>query len=363
MKVIKRGLAAAVFFFLLARESQGGEQFQETEKDFNLRSIGQLKIINPRGDITVQGWSLDKIRVKFKKRFSADGSESVQSVFDRIDYRYQATERDIEISTQYGTGLSIEDRIHEQEHPKIYADMTIFAPSNLKLQIWSVAGKVNLKGWNATTVVRSGNGTVNIEGVKAENLLVLCPSCTASFTHIQAALRCFGGTGSLDLNHIQGKSIYVESDSGPISLFEISGDQLYLSKAGKIDGQNLRGRVEFLGKQGQIDLREVSGFLSGAVENGSISAKIREWKSDDIAFLESVAGNIDITLPANFSADGDVWSVTGKTDVDFRIEKSNTTSNVGPEPASHLSGRIRDGGELLKIFTESGNIHVFKGKL
>src|SRR4051812_26136582 len=44
-------------------------EFQdEIERDFTLRSTGQLQVTNMRGNIVLQGWSLDKIRVKARRR-------------------------------------------------------------------------------------------------------------------------------------------------------------------------------------------------------------------------------------------------------------------------------------------------------
>jgi len=68
-----------------------------------------------------------------------------------------------------------------------------------------------------------------------------------------------------------------------------------------------------------------------------------------------------LILPASFVGDLDVWSMSGKADVAFALQKFDERKRVGPEPAGHLSGHIRGGGELLKLMSQRGNISVMRG--
>ena len=78
--------------------------------------------------------------------------------------------------------------------------------------------------------------------------------------------------------------------------------------------------------------------------------------------IESYKGNISLTLPHHFSGDVDLWSVQGKAKTDFLVEKESNPTTFGPEPANHLIGRVKDGGELLRIYSELGNIEILKGQ-
>ena len=122
----------------------------DVERDYNLRSIGQLQVTNLRGPIAVQGWAQDKIRVKARRTVFASNPEEAKKLFAAIDFRYQETEGNIEFSGQYGQGLSIAERIRERAQssdPTRIAsmEMTVFAPSNLKLKVWASEGAVSVK--------------------------------------------------------------------------------------------------------------------------------------------------------------------------------------------------------------------------
>jgi DUF4097 and DUF4098 domain-containing protein YvlB len=339
------------------------EYVEEIEKDYPLRSIGHLQVTNPKGDITIQGWALDKVRIKVRKTVQVDSPEKAKRLLELADYSYQVADGNIQITTLYGKGLTIQDRLRENDSIKSRLDLQIFAPSNLKLKIWTVEGRVQLKAWNHQAEIRTNSGSIKIEGVKAEKLSILCASCPIQLRNVRSSLNCIGGTGAVDLANIQGKSVYVETQSGTQKLSRIVGDQLYSSQSGRIEGQSLSGRVEFHSSQGMIDFREISGFLSGGVESGDISIQVREWNFLDKAFIEAGRGNIQLTLPRRFSGNVDIWSLQGKAFAEFPIEKAADLVSFGPEPSNHLVGRISEGGELLKVFTEIGDIQVLKGKL
>ena len=68
-----------------------------------------------------------------------------------------------------------------------------------------------------------------------------------------------------------------------------------------------------------------------------------------------------MTLPSNFSGDLDVKSILGRASVGYSLQNPGERISMGPEPANHLAGRIGDGGEILKVFSESGDIQILRG--
>jgi len=336
--------------------------FEDTiERDFGLRSIGQLQITNMRGDITVRGWALDRIRVKAVRRVASEDPEEVKKLVSGVDIRYRASDGHIELSAEYGRGLSIQERLKEREHPKTSLDMVVFAPSHLKLRVWSIDGKVSLRLWSAPAELRSSTGSISVENVKADQVSILCPSCPIQVKSLRASLRCMGGSGNVELAEVKGSNIYVETSTGAQKARNIQGEQLYVAKTGSIHGLNLRGHVEFHTQQGPVEIQEGVGFLSGKTESGDIVARMRDWAFRDKAIIESAKGNITLTLPAAFSGEIDAWSVQGKAETEFLIEKSHDSQVIGPQPESRLTGRIGEGGEILRLFTEKGAIRLLKG--
>ena len=348
-----------LLLLVLAETALYAQEFMEdSEKDFPLRSKVQLQVSNTQGDLFVQGWSLDnKIRVKARKRVVADKEAQAKPLFSGVEYSYRSSDENIEITSQYGASLSIEDRLQEKEHPRIHMDLTLFVPSKLKLQIWAVEGKVTLRNWNAPVEIRSNRGAIHIDSINTSLISLLCPSCSVQARNIFGSLRCIGGSGLIDLSRVSAKDVYVETDSGGIKLAHVEGNQLYVSKTGNVDGQFLSGKVQFSAHQTSIDFKEVSGLLSGRVEKGNVTATFKDQTFSENALIEAIHGNVSLTLPRRFSSEVDLWSVQGTTQLDFSLQRSED-ARLSKRSANRLVVRVGDGGELLKVFSETGNIHL-----
>ncbi len=364
---MKKIIVILLCIYFKINYAYSSEFIDEIEKDYSLLSIGNLSVTNTKGDIHIEGKAIDKIKIKIRKTAIAENSEAAKKLFELADFRYQASGGgNIEISSQYNKELSIEERLHEGENTKIHSDIYISAPAKLKLKVWSINGKVILKNWHSGISIRSNSGTLQLENLKADEVSILCSSCAADLKNINASIRCMAGAGQIKLNNVSGKNIYIETSSGPIHLLNVQGGQLYISKSGPIEGQVLNGKIEFRAQESSVLLREVSGSLSGAVKTGDITATVKNWVFTDKALIESLKGDIRLTLPKVFSGDIDVWSIHGQASVDFpttSIQESPNSSNSAASNLNHIVGTVKDGGELLKIFTTDGNIHVFKGKL
>ena len=346
---------------LLCLSAHAADIQDEVERDFALRSIGDLEISNTRGGIVIHGWSMDKIRVKARRTMKTENAEEAKKLAAAVDFRYRELDGNIELSAEYGKGLDIQDRLKERANPKASMEMVVYAPANLKLRVWAVNGAVHVKEWRAPLEARTDSGPIQIEDVRAETVSLLCPSCEMSVKNVHSSVRCMGGSGPINLNAVNGKSIYVESNSGQQQLKRVSGEQLYVSKDGGISGSLLQGRVEFHTLSGEVSLTDGAGFLSGSTDSGNIDVKMLQWKFADKALIESVKGSIFLTLPSSFAGEVDLWSLYGHTHTGFTVAAISDNPVFGPEPANHLQGRVGQGGDQLRVNSQFGDINISKG--
>jgi DUF4097 and DUF4098 domain-containing protein YvlB len=335
----------------------------EIERDYNLRSIGQLQVTNLRGPIAVQGWAQDKIRVKAKRTVFASNAEEAKKLFSAIDFRYQETEGNIEFSGQYGQGLSIAERIRERARSADPAktarmEMIVFAPSNLKLKVWASEGAVSVKGWNSDVELRSSSGEISGEQLKGSRVSCLCQSCEVHLRNARGSLRAMSQSGGLFLDDINAGDIYLESASGGINMQNTRADTLLLvTKTGSITGKSIQGNVEFHTQQGSVLLTGLNGFASGKSDSGNIEIQSHSWVFNDNALIESQKGNVTVSLPTGFAGDVDVSSKRGQAEVDFPLKRS---SEPQTDP-NHWVGRIgEEATDLLKIYSDSGNVKLVR---
>lgn len=348
-------------FLAVLPEVKAAEVVEETEKSIPLRSMDKLEIINSMGDVQVQGWAQDKVRIKIRKTIQSTTEEEKKSLLNAIDYRLETREGMIEISSQYGKDLSAEERkrVRDQIPSRVKLDILISAPSRLKTEIWTTQGDVSLKSWANSAEIRSKDGQVRVEGFKADRLSVLCEACGIQLRNVNSGVRCMGESGPMTLKQVQGPNIYLETVSGDVHLSHIQGSQLYVTKTGSIEGQHLEGRVGFLSDQAAIALVEVSGSINGKSRSGNLTASIRDWRPQEKSIIESGSGSIRLTLPRSFSAEIDLESPEGITETQFPIDQEPrffAGSQKTEELKHHLKGIVREGGELLKVYSATGNV-------
>lgn len=338
---------------------------EEIEKDYALRSIGILQISHVKGDLSVQSWALDKVRIKIRKKVSDLPSDEAKRLLNALDYRYDSSNGNIGISTTYAKGLSIDEALKVKQNPSVQMDVIVFAPSNLQLKIWSLNGKVFLKNWNSNVEIRSSDGAIKAEDVKGKNALAItCRSCKAQLQNIDSSIHLVTEGGEINLHNIRGKMIYVETGGGKINLSNIRGDQLYITKKGAIDGRFLNGKIEFHGESASLKFQEVTVFLSGSLGSGELLAEVREWAPKDKPEIESTQGNIQLILPQEFSGELDISSKKGKTEVEFPVfESKRKLLEPVKDKGSSIVGQVGSGGELLRITSENGNIKVLRKSL
>jgi DUF4097 and DUF4098 domain-containing protein YvlB len=371
---LRNPLCAVLLFVLFTWTASAEEFLEESEKLIPLRSSGSLQILNNRGDIVIEGWSQDKIRLKLNKKTISNDPVEAKRLLGSAGIQHREIDGGVEISAEYGRGLTLQERLRERDNPKTSMEMILSAPARAPLQILAFSGKVILRQWRGTVQIRSGAGSIHIENSRGDGIFVLCPSCAISASAIHASLRCVGGDKPVILNGVQGDEIYVETGAGEVRAHDIRGEQLYVSKTGAIKIQKSRGHVEFNSRDSEVDIDEVYGFVSGRTASGNITARIRDWVFHDRAFIESSSGNIVLELPHAFSGEVDLTAPSGKLMVgspfDLKLNSLTRLSGRSSAPSkaadsfsghAHLSGVLGLGGDQLRVVSERGYVRLSAG--
>lgn len=108
-----------------------------------------------------------------------------------------------------------------------------------------------------------------------------------------------------------------------------------------------------------IDLREVTGPLVLTTIAGNIDITFGTVNTGKPFAINSVSGEIDITLPSKLAADIEMGSVTGSMYSDFDF--SGLGKNMKQVGGNNLNYKLNGGGTRISIVTVSGNIYLRKG--
>lgn len=108
-----------------------------------------------------------------------------------------------------------------------------------------------------------------------------------------------------------------------------------------------------------ITLQDVSGPLVLSTIAGNIDIAFAALNTDKPFSINSISGEIDITLPAKIGADIEMGSVTGTMYSDFDL--AGTDRDMKRVGGNQLNTKLNGGGTKFSIVTVSGNIYLRKG--
>lgn len=108
--------------------------------------------------------------------------------------------------------------------------------------------------------------------------------------------------------------------------------------------------IDISNGSGPVVLSSISGDITVDFSNASLSKP---------SSINSISGDVDVTLPAKAPADIDLHTTGGGFYSDFEI--TATKDNLRRIGGSNLEFSINGGGSALSIITVTGNVYLRKG--
>ncbi len=108
-----------------------------------------------------------------------------------------------------------------------------------------------------------------------------------------------------------------------------------------------------------IILKGVTGPLVLSTISGDIEVTFSNLAAGKTFSINSISGEIDITLPASTAADVKMSAVSGRMYSDFDF--SNKSKDMNQIGGNELNTKLNGGGAKFNIVTVSGNIYLRKG--
>lgn len=160
-------------------------------------------------------------------------------------------------------------------------------------------------------------------------------------------LRARADSGGIDVRGIRGP-VDCQTDSGGIHATDIEGEVRASADSGGIHIRRAAGPVFAQADSGGIDALEVADRVEANVDSGGI--RISQTKAASIR-AHADSGGADITLASNGGYELDAHSDSGG------ITAPPMTVS-GTNSRRHVSGKVRGGGPLVDVRTDSGRISI-----
>jgi DUF4097 and DUF4098 domain-containing protein YvlB len=122
---------------------------------------------------------------------------------------------------------------------------------------------------------------------------------------------------------------------------------------GKVETENVTGKLRLEATNGKIIGRDISGFARCKTTNGSIRVEFSEIPEGDKLTFKTTNGSIKLYLPQDFGGDVDLKTTNGHIDSDFPL------SGRGKKSKKRYSGYIGEGNRELTCATTNGSIDLY----
>lgn len=165
-------------------------------------------------------------------------------------------------------------------------------------------------------------------------------------------LNCRTEDGSIEGKNLNGDMV-METEDGSIRLSDIQGSIQAETEDGKIILKNITGKISGESEDGDLIISGRLEKLNLESEDGDITIEVKspslmetDWK------IKTEDGDINILLSSDFSANFLIKTEDGEIDCQIPLIFSEIATD------KKLSGKINQGGKLLLIETEDGDISI-----
>ncbi|MGP0018756.1 MAG: DUF4097 family beta strand repeat-containing protein [Candidatus Sulfotelmatobacter sp.] len=215
--------------------------------------------------------------------------------------------------------------------------------------------------------IRQEGNSIHIEYVEMKNISVdyeiTVPADTTIRTHSGSGDQVIEGThgnvdvqtgsGEVKLKNLTGE-VTLQTGSGDVRAREISGPVKGGTGSGDVEIEETgAGDIALHTGSGNITARGVQGGFRGETGSGNVTAEGTQSGSWEI---RTGSGNVTVRLPSNAAFDADISTSSGSVDVGAPVEMT-VQGRVG-DMHKQIRGKVRGGGQLLRVRTGSGDIRI-----
>ncbi len=173
--------------------------------------------------------------------------------------------------------------------------------------------------------------------------------CSYHGVNLAGALEIHNSRGNIQLEQARG-SVKLHNSRGGIEVWGMEGPLEAVNRRGQIVLLDVRGELEVDNSRGHTTIEELQGRITASVERGDLRLVMAGPPSGDCS-LSAGRGSIELTVPRQVDAMVQADVSRGR----LRLGLPVTTEDVAGD---HLSGRLGQGGPLLKLQASRGDISL-----
>jgi DUF4097 and DUF4098 domain-containing protein YvlB len=327
--MLKKTFYLMFLFLSLTAAGWSADYSDLTERTFEIQGTPDLLLRNPDGAIHILAQERSTVEIKItRKVFGAKTPDAAKREAERISFEIDQTANQIRVITRWPR-----DGFRMGSSPSVSIRYDVYTPvqSNLRAEV--------------------SDGELRINGLQGALELVASDGDIFA-TNVSGDVRVQASDGSIDLKDSSGKMEIRLSDGDLISE-RCTGQMQIVSGDGRVEVRGFQGNAEISNGDGDILMEGVLKSFSGRIGDGDMLIQVAAGSVMETDWILTAGdGDIILELPDDFSADLQVSTGDGT------VETNHPISVLGGLSSRRVSGKIREGGHLLRIKTSDGDIAI-----
>lgn len=266
------------------------------DKTFDAEEGQTLRIDSGIGEVEIHSW--DKKAVSVKILANEDARKHCQ-------FKLHETDNGVDIITKSEFGFFNKRRDERVRYE-------VIVPRKYAVEVETAGGDVNLSDISGNVDLETAGGDIAIKNVRGE--------------------------------------IELESAGGEITVNKVVGDLEATAAGGGITCLAIRGDIDISSAGGDLKIESQDGEIKAESVGGDVVIQY-EGKNYGID-VESVGGDVDLTLPRDFDADLEVHSTFGSLSCSLPIRETSSSDDAT------MTGIINNGGEKIYVRTLGGRVRI-----
>ncbi len=318
---------------------------------------GSLRVLNDRGDVTVNSWDENHVKVEATKKIRASSQEDAA----KMDGQTNPT-----ISID-GNVITVNANTTGAGNNGVESNLEIWVPKSVSADVATRHGDVSVKDRAAYVKASTSKGDISVEDVTGNvdieqrkgdvhavrvtgDVSINGQVSDTTVEQISGALKLTGDFfGDMSLSKVT-KGVTFRSSRTDMELARLDGD--LRMESGDLRASNLFGPTRILTKSKDIHLDDLNGDLR--IENSNGTVEVHSTKLGTIE-IENHKGDVQVVVPEKSSFQAEFRTRNGDISSDFGAVKISSENND-----SNASGTVGSGGTKLQINNEHGNIEIRK---
>jgi len=319
-----------------------------------------LRVLSDYGDVTINTWDDNKIKVDAAKKIRAD-ENSDGNKFD--------TETRPTITIDGNTVTVSANTAGAGGNVSVRSDLQIWVPANVAVDVATRKGDVTVRQRNANVKASNSKGSITVEDVKGNVELDERGKGDIHIARIDGPVTVNGQVDDSTITDVSGDVKLTGDFYGDMQLsklakgftFRSSRTDLELAKLdgdlnmnpGDLRANNLTGPIRVMTKSTDIHFDDLSGELRVENSNGNIEVHSSKLGPIDIT---NETGDVHVVVPAKAGFQIDAHTHNG--DINHSDFSGLRTENNNGD--THTTGSVGGGGPTVKVNSQHGDIELRK---